>query len=407
MLEVGREAVEILVVGQESDGLEFVEVVVPDSDGGEDSGKVLFQWSIAKMWGEQSASRSNVHNVSTCLSNPHKVLIHRVPSLEQLDKLVESNVNSNRQTDGRPQAVASADPVPKGKHVFDVDAEFGDFGRVGGEGDKVFRDRFGLIKERTLIQKPSNELNLKDCLTTTHVLCGLEEPSLGRVGVGDGLDRCKRLGGNNKQRRLRVEPLERLSHVRSVNVGNKVDIEPLLRVVLEGFGHHDGPKVGTADTNVDDVRDGLSRVSFPFTGPDTLADGFHLVQNLVDLGHHVLAVDQDRSVGAVPKSHVQDGAVFGKVDFFAGKHLGAVFFHAGFFEEGDEVGEDLLGDEVLGVIEQDGGRGRALGSERRVHFVEAFRVCCKQLVHVDFLALGVESRLELLPVGEVQRGGHS
>ena len=48
----------------------------------------------------------------------------------------------------------------------------------------------------------------------------------------------------------------------------------------------------------------------------------HAVEHRVDLGHDVLAVDQDRPVGAVAQGDVQHGAVLGGVDLLAGEHPG-------------------------------------------------------------------------------------
>jgi hypothetical protein len=41
----------------------------------------------------------------------------------------------------------------------------------------------------------------------------------------------------------------------------------------------------------------------------------------VDLGHDVLAIDEDGAVGAVAQRDVEDGAVLGDVDLLAGEHL--------------------------------------------------------------------------------------
>ena len=44
------------------------------------------------------------------------------------------------------------------------------------------------------------------------------EPGLGRAGVEHGLLRGEGLGAHEQQRRLRVQPLERLRHVRPVHL---------------------------------------------------------------------------------------------------------------------------------------------------------------------------------------------
>ena len=39
-----------------------------------------------------------------------------------------------------------------------------------------------------------------------------------------------------------------------------------------------------------------------------MTEALHLLQNLVDVWHHVLSIDHDGSVGAVPQSHVEHSA---------------------------------------------------------------------------------------------------
>lgn len=68
----------------------------------------------------------------------------------------------------------------------------------------------------------------------------LEEPGLGRVGIGGGLGGGKGLGGDQEENSLRVGVGEGLCHVSAVNVGDKVQGHVLSSVVLEGLGHHDG-----------------------------------------------------------------------------------------------------------------------------------------------------------------------
>ena len=59
-----------------------------------------------------------------------------------------------------------------------------------------------------------------------------------------------------------------------------------------------GPKVRAADANVDDVFDRLARVSFPGPAPNLAGKLGHAIEHGVDLGDHVLAVDDDgRALG--------------------------------------------------------------------------------------------------------------
>src|SRR4029434_735280 len=77
---------------------------------------------------------------------------------------------------------------------------------------------------------------------------------------------------------------------------------------------HHWPEVGAANADVDHVADALARVALPGAAPDAIAEGYHLVEHGVHLGHHVLTVDDDRGAARRAQGHVQDSAVFRDVD---------------------------------------------------------------------------------------------
>ena len=51
---------------------------------------------------------------------------------------------------------------------------------------------------------------------------------------------------------------------------------------------------------------------------------------------------------------MEDGAVLAGVDMFAGEHLVTDLLNAGLADKIEEGCEDRLGDEVLGVVEEEG-----------------------------------------------------
>ena len=136
-------------------------------------------------------------------------------------------------------------------------------------------------------------------------------------------------------------------------------------VVLEGLVGHDGAEVGAADADVDDVPDGLAGVAEPGAGADLVGEGGHLVEDGVDFGDDVFAVDFDGFGFGGAEGDVEDGAVFGGVDLLAGEHGFGVLLEAGFFGELEEEGEGFVGDAVLGVVEEEaagfGGEAGAAG----------------------------------------------
>ena len=127
MLEVVGKFVHVLVVREERLGLRAVEVVVPDTDEGEDDGQVLLEGRLGK------------------------VLVHLVRSEEELVKVVGADEEHDRESDRRPERVPSADPVPELEHVVGVDAERRDGLRVGRERDEVLGD-VGFLQTRVAVR---------------------------------------------------------------------------------------------------------------------------------------------------------------------------------------------------------------------------------------------------------------
>src|SRR5260370_27001497 len=81
-----------------------------------------------------------------------------------------------------------------------------------------------------------------------------------------------------------------------------------------------GPESGTADPDIDDIPDGLARMTLPGAAPHLFTELGHPVQDGVDLRYDILAVDDDRCAGRSAQRGMQDGAVFGDVDLASRKH---------------------------------------------------------------------------------------
>ena len=78
----------------------------------------------------------------------------------------------------------------------------------------------------------------------------------------------------------------------------------------------------------------------------------HARQHVVDVGHDVAAVDQDRPVAAVAQRHVQHGAVLGVVDLCPLEHHGAPVLDVGMPGEIEQQPHGAGVDAVLAVVEQ-------------------------------------------------------
>lgn len=154
---------------------------------------------------EQTTNDGNVL-LERCLL---EMFVHSVGTSKELVEVVEANVEGNTQANGTPDTVTSTDPVGEAKHVLLVNTKLGNLCLIGRESDKV--------------------------LGNVLLLCAVQEPSLGSIGVGDSLSCGESLGGNEEEGSLGVGVLESLCNVCAVNVGDEVDLEVALSVGLEGF----------------------------------------------------------------------------------------------------------------------------------------------------------------------------
>ena len=112
-----------------------------------------------------------------------------------------------------------------------------------------------------------------------------------------------------------------------------------------------------------------------------------LIEDSVDLGHHILPVHDDRGSFGRPQCNVEYCSVLGGIDLVAPKHGGSPVLQAGFLGQLDKELESGIGDSVLGVIKRE---PAAAGGQPAA----AARVDGKQSAEVevaDLLIMGRES----------------
>ena len=100
LLEVGRKAMHVLVVRQDRFGFSAKEVVVPDTNQRQQHRQVFLRCGGGE------------------------VFIHRVRAGEQFNEVIEAYGQNDGQTDGRPQRVTAANPVPELKHIIGINSKF-------------------------------------------------------------------------------------------------------------------------------------------------------------------------------------------------------------------------------------------------------------------------------------------
>ncbi|MCO5546668.1 hypothetical protein L7F22_000102 [Adiantum nelumboides] len=314
LLQVGRQPVQVLAVGQHGAGVGAEEVGVPDAEQPGDDRQVLLQ------------------------RRAPEVLVHGVHTGEELREVLAADRAHQRQPDRRVQRVAAADPVPEPEHVVGGDAELRHLLRVRGHGDEVLRDGPGVVRP-----EPG------------------QQPGPRVAGVGQRLLRGERLRRDDEQRGRRVEVAGLLGQVGRVDVGDEPALEVALGVVAQRLVGHDRAQVGAADADVDDRADPLPGGPGPRPGPHRVGELAHPVQDGVHVGDDVLAVDGERRVPRQAQRRVQHGPVLGGVHVLTGEHRLGAGGQPGRPRQVREQADGVAGDAVLGVVEHQVGAG---GGER-------------------------------------------
>ena len=226
-----------------------------------------------------------------------------------------------------------------------------------------------------------------------------DEPVPGRGGVGDRLQGGERLGTDDEQRSRRVEVVGRFPDVTAVDVRHEPALDVPVAVVEQSLVGHGRTEVGAADTDVDDRGDRLAGVAAPLAVPDLVGEAGHAVEDLVNVGDDVVAVGGDDFGGGSTQGDMEDGAVFGDVDVFAGPHGVDPLPKSGPLGHRDQKADGLLGQAVLGVVEvQVGG----VEGER----VAAARIVGEEVPQVDVrqFAVVVEQGLPFRGRGDAHGG---
>ncbi len=350
LLEVGGEALEVLLVGQYRDALCAEEVVVPDGKETHEHGQVLLKRRGTEM------------------------LVHGMEAGEEVGEVLRSDGDHGRETDRRIHRVASADPIPETEHVGGVDAELGDLGGIRGDGHEVLGDGLDVAAEAR------------------------KRPVARRVRVGHGLEGGEGLGGNNEEGLGGIEVLNGLGKIGAVDIGNEAEGQRTVAVVAEGLVGHDGTEVGASDADVDDVLDALSGVALPLAAANAVGEGSHGPEHLVNLGDNVDTVHLDHLPLGGAECDMEHCAVLGDVDLLPGKHLVTVRLEADFLGKLEQALEGLVVDPVLGVVEVEAARLRSQA-------LTALRIGGEEILERglgDLVAVGGEG----FPGGELGRVGH-
>ena len=344
----------VLVIGEEKLGLSTVKIVVPDTNDSQDDREVLLQGSLPE------------------------VFVHAVSTLEELLEVIISDNESDRQSDGTPKGVPSTDPIPELEHVILRYTEGGDGLGVRAEGDKMLGD-------------------------VSLVFGGLEEPVSSTLSIGDCFLSSEGLAGNDEEGSLGVTNPQSFSKMGSVNVRDEVGCEVPLGVGLESLGNHDGTQVGTTDTDVDDSVNALSRVSLPSSVANGLGELLDVLKHSRNISDTLLV---DLELVEVTEGDMEDGTILGGVDVLSGEHLVPVGLDFSLPNEAEEGIEDGLGDQVLGVIQEEGDCRIIWGDVFLAEFLKPVRILSEEIRENELRLFRIVDGLELFPGSVIWGSDH-
>ena len=112
---------------------------------------------------------------------------------------------------------------------------------------------------------------------------------------------------------------------------------------LECLVRHRRAEIGSADADVDDVRDAV-------VASYAICEDGHLVEHVVNVGHDIRTVDHERPISRHAKCDVTDRPILG-VDVLTGEHCIAAFLDTGRACEVEQHGEGSVVDRRLRPID--------------------------------------------------------
>ena len=184
-------------------------------------------------------------------------------------KIVETiiaNRQDNRQSDGRPDRITPAHPVPEREHVFGVDAESPDCFGIGRNSNEMPRQ----IRLGRPLQKP--------------LAC--------RMGIQHRLHRRKSLGGHDEQSGIRGDAFKCCVQIVSVHVGNEMHFHLRQGKLPQSLTNHLRPQIGAAYADIDDVGYPLACVTHPITRMNPGGENPDSFEHLMNIPDNILTINR-------------------------------------------------------------------------------------------------------------------
>src|SRR5215472_8808665 len=126
--------------------------------------------------------------------------------------------------------------------------------------------------------------------------------------------------GDDEQGLRRIELLDRFGKIGAVDIGHEAERHRAVAVVLQRLIRHDRAEIRAADADVDHIADALAGMPLPVAPAQPIGEIRHLVQDGMDVGHHIAAIEHDRGAALCAQCGVKYGAVLRDVDPVAPEH---------------------------------------------------------------------------------------
>ena len=107
----------------------------------------------------------------------------------------------------------------------------------------------------------------------------------------------------------------------------------------------------SADADVDDRVDALAGLAAPLTRAHAVREGGHAVQDPVDVGDHVLGVDDEVGISRKAERRMEDRPVLCRIYMVSPEHGGSLRRQLGDVGQLRQGREDLVGDQILRQID--------------------------------------------------------
>jgi hypothetical protein len=159
-----------------------------------------------------------------------------------------------------------------------------------------------------------------------------------------------------------------------------------LGVCFECLGHHDGAEIGASDTDVNNGVNPLACVALPLAAANGVREGLDVLEHPGDL---IRASLGDLELVKVTEGDVKDSTVLRGVDVLAGEHLVPVCLKLGLTDEREKSVEDRFGDEILGVVEEEGSAVAIWRDVLLAELGETLRILGKEILQDELAMLRV------------------